>query len=94
LADHEHEQPGPQAGDQDALLDVLRRLERANFPFRVGAPALVAQVEALLQAGLVEGGIGRSPVDASRIAVVRKISALGRAQLALTRESARGALDW
>ena len=94
MADEEGEGQGAAANGEDALLDVLRRMERANFPFRVGTPALVAEVEALLRAGLVEGGIGRSPVDAGKIAVVRRISALGRARLALTRDSARGALEW
>ncbi len=93
MADGERDKPLQQMGGIDGLLDVLRRMERANFPFRVGAPELVEEVEALLQAGFVEGGIGRSPVDAGRIAVVRRISALGRAQLALTRDSVRGALQ-
>nr|WP_145549414.1 hypothetical protein [Variovorax boronicumulans] len=94
MADGEREGQPAAASDEDALLELLRRMERANFPFRVATPGLVAQVEALLRAGLVEGGIGCSPVDAGKIAVVRRISPLGRARLALTRDSARGALEW
>ncbi|MGC3985865.1 MAG: hypothetical protein QM777_14745 [Pseudorhodoferax sp.] len=93
MADGEHVEQGVAADGEDALLDILRRIERANFPFRVATPALVAEIEALLRAGFVEGGIGRSAVDAGKIAVVRRISALGRARLALTRDSARGALE-
>lgn len=94
MADEERVEQGAAAHGEDALLEVLRRIERADFPFRVATPVLVAQIEALLRAGFVEGGIGRSPVDSGRIAVVRRISALGRARLALTRDSARGALEW
>ena len=42
MADEEGEGQGAAANGEDALLDVLRRMERANFPFRVGNPALVA----------------------------------------------------
>lgn len=94
MADGERVGQAAAANGEDALLELLRRMERANFPFRVATPALVAEVEALLRAGLVEGGIGRSAADAGTIAVVRRISALGRARLALTRDSARGALEW
>lgn len=68
-------------------LQYLRQLEHAAFPFRVSDPDTVDRIEALLQADLVEGGIGTSAADQQRIAIVRRITPLGRAQLALNRNS-------
>lgn len=72
-----------------ASLDYLRKLERAAFPFRVSDPDSVQHIQELVSAALVEGGVGHSAVDQQRIAVVRRITPLGRAHLALVRSS-----DW
>lgn len=68
-------------------LQYLRQLEHAAFPFRVSDPDAIRHIEELLQADLVEGGLGVSAANQQRIAIVRRITPLGRAQLALTRNS-------
>ncbi|KQP49189.1 hypothetical protein [Pseudorhodoferax sp. Leaf274] len=84
----------PSMGETDTRLVFLRQIARAQFPFRLRDPDAVSMVQLLLQAGLVEGGVGESSADGQPVAIVRRITAVGRAHLALTRDSVRGALDW
>lgn len=68
-------------------LDFLRQLEYAAFPFRVTDPGVLRDVEELLAASLIEGGIGTAGSDQRKMAIVRGITPMGRAHLALERHS-------
>lgn len=73
-------------------LHFLQRLEHAALPLRATDPDALRCIEELLTAQLIEGGLGTSMADQRGFAIVRRITPLGRAHLALARNSHGAAL--
>ncbi|MFS2206337.1 hypothetical protein ACCD11_17425 [Variovorax sp. Varisp36] len=68
-------------------LDYLRAIERSTFPLRVQDPQQINCIEALKQAGFVDAAISpalawKSSSEPQELAVIRRITPFGRAQLA------------
>lgn len=68
-------------------LDYLRTIERSTFPLRVQDPQEIDCIEALKQAGFVDAAISpalawKSGSEPQELAVIRRITPFGRAQLA------------
>ena len=66
--------------------DYLRKIERSHFPLRVNDPHGINCVEALKAAGLVDAVIRPMSIspecdDPLELAVIRRITPLGRAML-------------
>ncbi|MFS2165552.1 hypothetical protein [Variovorax sp. Varisp62] len=68
-------------------LDYLRTIERSTFPLRVQDPQEIDCIEALKQAGFIDAAISpalawKSGSEPQELAVIRRITPFGRAQLA------------